>query len=451
MPELERRLTLFDLTMIVVGSSIGSGIFVTPAAIARELPSPYAMLLVWAAGGVMTLCGALTFAELGAMLPRAGGVYVFLGEAYGRLFGFLYGWAYFLVVTTGALAALSLAFATYVGWFFPLGPWGTKVVAVCGLAAVTAINVFGVKVGAIFSDVFTLLKLLGIVALIVVGIAFGSSSATDFAAPMTAPPAKAFAAAMVGVLWSYGGWQYATFAAGEAKRPKRDVGIALVFGATLVGVVYVTTNVAYLRLMSPATMATTPQLASVAVSSILGRTGGALIALAIIVSTLGTVGIYVMTAPRIYFAMAAEGLFFEQAARIHPRYRTPARAIVMQSVWAVVLILFWGTFENLISYVVFTDFLFLMLAAASVFVFRWRRPGAERPYRTVGYPVTPLVFIAICAWFLADTLRERPREALAGLGFLALGIPVFLYWSRANRASRALARRIPATRDDGDR
>ena len=444
MPDLERKLTLFDLTMIVVGSSIGSGIFLTPAAIAKDLPSPRAMLLVWAAGGVMTLCGALTFAELGAMLPRAGGVYVFLGEAYGRLFGFLYGWAYFLVVTTGALAALSLAFATYVGWFFPLGPWGVKIVAVSGLAAVTVLNVFGVKVGAIFSDVFTLLKLAGIALLVVVGIAFGSSTTTDLAAPMSAPPAKAFAAAMVGVLWLYGGWQYATFSAGEAKRPKRDVGIALVVGATVVGVVYVVTNVAYLRLMSPAAMATTPELASVAVSSILGRAGGALIALAIIVSTLGTVGIYVMTAPRIYFAMAADGLFFAQAAKIHPRYRTPARAIALQSVWATVLVVFWGTFENLISYVVFTDFLFLMLAAASVFVFRWRRPRAERPYRALGYPVTPLVFIGICAWFLADTLRERPTEALAGLGFLVLGVPVFLYW-RSARSARS-AHRSPPTR-----
>jgi APA family basic amino acid/polyamine antiporter len=350
-PSLEKRLGLFDLTMIVMGSSIGSGIFLVPQEIARALPSPVAMLAVWAIGGVMTACGAVTFAELGAMMPRAGGVYVFL----------------------------------------------------------------------------------------VLGIVLGSSATTDFSAlmPAGADVRGAMAAAMVGVLWSYGGWQYATFAAGEAKHPKRDVGLSMIAGTIAVAAIYLATNVAYLRLLSPERMANEPQVASAAIAVVLGHAGAKLLAIAIIVSTLGTATIYTMTAPRIYFAMANDRVFFRAAAHVHPRFHTPALAIVLQSSWAAVLILFWGTFSSLIRYVVFTDFLFLSVAAAGVFVLRRKRPTADRPYRALGYPITPLVFIAVCVWFLTHTLLETPREALVGIAFLAAGIPVFFAWRfRETRSSR---------------
>jgi APA family basic amino acid/polyamine antiporter len=444
--ELIRRLTLFDLTMIAVGAAVGSGIFLTPSSIAAALPSPVWMLGVWVMGGVVTLCGALSFAELGAMMPRAGGIYVYLSEAYGERIGFLYGWAYFLVVTTGAIAALAVAFASYVGYFVPLGWAGTSLVAISGLALLTVVNVVGVRASAALSDTLTVLKLVGIAGLVAVGFTFGSSHIESFASPPIRAGAMSvgLAPAMVGVLWSYGGWQHATFTAGEAKRPRRDVPLSLILGTLLVGLVYVVTNVAYLFLLSPQEMANAPQVASVAVGHVLGHATGGAMALVIIVSTVGTAGIYTMTAPRMYFAMAERGLFFARVAEIHPRYRTPAFAIVLQSVWAMVLISFWRTFESLIAYVVFTDWIFFGLTGAAVFVLRWKRPRAERPYRVLGYPFTTLLFLGTSAWFVVNTAVQQPRQAAAGVAFLALGLPVHAYW--AARRKRLSPRARPEDR-----
>ncbi|MGB2867900.1 MAG: amino acid permease [Bacteroidota bacterium] len=435
MATLRRELTLFDLTMIAIGSSIGSGIFLTPSLIAKALPSPLWILGVWAIGGVMALCGALTFAELGAMMPRAGGVYVFLTEAYGGLTGFLYGWAYFLVVNTGALGALAIAFSTYLGYFIPLSALGTTLVAITGIILVTVINVLGVKAGGVFSDVFTVLKLAGIAVLLIAGLGWGSSGTTQFNAPLGDLPGglgSALTLAFVSVLWSYGGWQHATFTAAEAKNPQRTVPRSLILGAAAVTIVYVLTNVAYMFLLSPAQMAASPRIASDALSVVLGPVGGSFIALTIFISTFGTTGIYTLTAPRIYYAMANDGLFFRKVAEVHPKFQTPMFAIIFQTVWAIVLILFWGTYEKLISYVVFTDWIFFALAAFSVFIFRKRIPNAERPYRTAGYPITSIFFIAIAVLFVLYTLAEKPAEAGAGLGFLALGVPVYYFWKKKN-------------------
>jgi APA family basic amino acid/polyamine antiporter len=436
MPELRRELTLFDMTMIAIGSTIGSGIFLTPALIAKALPSPVWILGVWVVGGLMALCGALTYAELGAMMPRAGGVYVFLSEAYGGLTGFLYGWAYFLVVNTGALGALAVAFSTYLGYFIPVVGAHTTIAGIAGIIIVTAINVLGVKAGGVFSDLFTLLKIAGIAVLIVVRLGWGTSSTTDFSTPLGLLPnglASALTLAFVSILWSYGGWQHATFTAAEAKDPKRSVPLSLVLGALIVTVIYVLTNVAYMFLLSPHDMANSPRIASDAISVVLGPLGGSIIAVTIFISTFGTTGIYTLTAPRIYFAMANDGLFFKKVAEVHPRFRTPLFALIFQSVWAIVLILFWGTFESLISYVVFTDWIFFALAGFSVFLFRRRRPDAERPYRTLGYPVTSGFFVTVSTLFVVYTLFEKPAEALAGLGFLALGVPVYFYWKKNSR------------------
>jgi basic amino acid/polyamine antiporter, APA family len=434
MAELRRSLTLFDMTMIAIGGTIGSGIFLTPALIAGALPSPVLIIGAWLVGGLMAMAGALTFSELAALMPRAGGEYVYLTEAYGGLVGFLFGWAYFLVVNAGGLGALSIAFATYAGFFVPLSPAATKTLAVVGLLALTTVNVVGVKAGAIFSDVFTVLKLAGIGALIGVGFLFGSIHTTAFSlVPGSVPGGLAggLATAMVGVLWSTGGWQHATYASAEVKDPRRTLPLAMTIGTAAVTLIYVLVNVAYMFLLTPAEIAASPRVAADAVSRVLGSGGGALISLAIFISTFGVVGIYTLTAPRIYFAMAADGLFFKRVAQVHPRFQTPAFAIVAQSLWAVVLILFWGTFENLISYVVFTDWIFFGLAAASVFVFRRRLPDVERLARVPLYPLTPLFFVAMSAWFVAVTLVQRPAQAWAGLAFLALGVPVYFYWNRA--------------------
>jgi APA family basic amino acid/polyamine antiporter len=432
-PGLRRSLSLFDLTLISIGSSIGSGIFLTPALIANSLDAPLWILGVWLLGGVMALCGALTFAELGAMLPRAGGVYAFLTEAYGGTVGFLYGWAYFLVANTGALGALSIAFSTYFGYFVPLGENGTLMVAIGGIVVVTIINILGVKAGGIFSDIFTILKLAGIGVLVVAGFGWGSAATSDLFATLTVGEGgltSAITLAAVSVLWSYGGWQHATFTAAEAKDPQRTVPRALIIGASTVTAVYLITNVAYLFLLTPHEMAASPRVAADALAKVMGPVGGSIIALTIFISTFGTTGIYTLTAPRIYYAMAADGVFFRKVADIHPRFHTPVYAILLQSIWAIILLLFWGTYEKLISYVVFTDWIFFALAAAAVFVLRHRRPDAERPYRTAGYPWTPALFVLLASLFVLYTLVEKPLESGAGLGFLALGIPVYRAWKR---------------------
>jgi APA family basic amino acid/polyamine antiporter len=427
---LLQRLTLFDLTMIAVGSCIGAGIFLTPSSVAASLPSPAAMLGAWAFGGALTACGALALGELGAMMPGAGGVYRWLAEAYGPLVAFLYGWAYFLVVTTGAIAALAIAFATYLGTLVPLGSRGETAVALGAIAFATASNVRGVKTGARLSNVFTALKLAAIAAVGILGAFRGHAIVwSSGAAP---PTAGAIAAAMVGICWSYGGWYHASFAAAEAKRARRDVPIAMITGAFLVTLLYVGVNVGYLRLLSPTRMAGAHQLASDAVASATGSFGVTAVALAIAASTFGSVGVFTLTAPRMYFAMAEDGVFFRGMAVVHPKWRTPARAIVAQSVWASALVLFWRTFESLISYVVFVDWIFLGLAAAAVVVLRRRKPDAPRPYKTIGYPVTPLAFAAVASWLVGATLVGNPRQSLAGLALLGAGVVAYRFWRKSN-------------------
>ena len=433
MAELKRSLTLFDMTMIAIGGSIGSGIFLTPATIARDVGAPWLIVAVWVMGGLITLAGALTFSELAALLPHAGGQYVYLTRAYGGLVGFLFGWAYFMVVNAGGLGALSMAFATYLGFYVPLGPIGEKVAAIAGLLLLTGINVRGVKAGAIFSDVFTVLKLVGIVGLVAVGLTLGSPRTTDFSFTLAGAPGSlwsALALGMVGVLWSYGGWQHATYASAEIKDPQRTLPRAMTIAAFGVTAIYLLANLAYMCLMTPAQMAASPRIAADAVSAVLGPLGGSLISVAIVISTFGVVGIYTLTAPRIYYAMAADGVFFRKVAEIHPRYHTPAFAIILQSLWAAVLILFWGTFENLISYVVFTDWIFFALAGASVIVLRQTMPDAPRPYRVPGYPWVPLFFVVTSAGFVAMTLVAKPAQAWVGLLFLGLGVPVYYGWKR---------------------
>ncbi len=436
MPELKRKLTLFDLSMISIGATIGSGIFLTPSLVAKALPSPLWIIGIWLVGGLWSLCGALTYAELGSMMPGAGGLYVYLSKAYGDLFGFLYGWIYFSVVNTGSLAALAIAFASYLGYFIPLSPMATSLVGIAGLVLLTVINVLGVKAGAIFSDLFTVLKILGIFVLIVIGLGWGSSETSDFSAGLGSLPGglgSALAMGMLGVMWSYGGWHHCTFVAGEAKKPRRDIPLAMLIGAVVVSLVYALTNLAYMFLLSPTQMAGSERVASDAMAVVLGGVGGGFIAIVIFISTFGTSGIYSLAAPRIYFAMAGDGTFFKKVAEIHPKYKTPSFAIIFQCIWACILILFWGTFENLISYVVFADSIFFALTAAAIYLFRKRQPNAERKYKTPGYPVTPMIFIGLNVWFIAYTLINKPLESFAGLGFVLLGIPIYYYWKAKSR------------------
>jgi len=428
MTQLQKRLTLYGLTMIAVGGSIGSGIFLTPSEIATILQHPTLVLLVWMLGGVIALTGALTFAELGAMFPKSGGVYVFLKEAYGKRAGFLYGWIILLVINTGALAALGMALAEYITIFVPLSENGKILFAIAIITGLTAINCVGVNVSQLFANVFTGLKLLAMLAIIVVGFLFYDPDKVqlNFSLVSGVPDhwASAMLVALIGVLWSFGGWHHASYLAGETVDAQRTAPRAMMLGALIVTAVYVLINLAYMLLLPMSAMAQTSKVAGDAIASVFSF-GGQLVAIAIAISVFGTIGIYTMSAPRIYFAMAEDGIFFKKLSWVHPRFHTPVYAMAAQAIWAILLLLFWRTFSNLITYVTFMDIVFMTMAGYSIFIFRRRLPDMPRPYRTLGYPVVPLIFTGISAAFVVNTLFEKPEQALAGLILLGLGIAAY--------------------------
>lgn len=434
MNQLSRKLNLYGLTMIVAGSCIGSGIFITPANVIAELPHPALSLGVWVIGGLIALTGALTFSELGGMFPKAGGVYVFLKEAYGDLAGFLYGWVILLVINTGALAALAAAFADYLHFFIPGMTQGTKLLIAAGtIAGLTAINCLGVGVSQALSNVFTGIKLLAIAGIIAAGFAFYDPAKVELSFSLAGQlPANwlsgAFVA-LIAVLWSFGGWHHATYLAGETINPQKTVARAMMLGALIVTGAYVLANLSYMMMLPLPDIAGSNRVAGDAMAAI-APWGGRLVAVAISISIFGTIGIYTMSAPRIYFAMAQDKLFFHHLARVHPRFHTPVNAMALQALWAICLLFVWGTYSNLFTYVTFMDIVFMTLAGVSIFIFRKKRPGQERPYRTAGYPIVPLIFVLITGAFVLHTLVERPTQALAGLGLLALGTASFLLFRR---------------------
>jgi APA family basic amino acid/polyamine antiporter len=437
MTNLRRKLTLYGLTMIAVGSCIGSGIFVSPYQIVQAVPHHSLVLWVWGLGGLIALTGALTFAELGAMFPKAGGVYVFLKEAYGDLVGFLYGWAILLVINTGALAALSIAFVEYLRFFFPEMEAGTKMImAIITILGLTTINAVGVQVSQWLSNLFTGLKLLAILGIIVAGLVFYEPQAVSIEWSMQENMPdhliSSILIALIGVLWSFGGWHHASYLAGEAIEPQRTVPRAMILGALIVTVAYVLINLAYMMLLPLPAIAGTERVAGDAIATILPW-GGKLVAIAITISIFGTIAIYTMSAPRIYFAMARDKIFFEGLAFVHPRFRTPVTAMFVQALWAIVLLLFWGTFEKLITYVTFMDLIFMFLAGVSVFVFRKKRPDAERPYRVWGYPIIPGLFVLITFAFVVNTLIQRWENAFWGLLIVGLGVAAYYYFQYKHR------------------
>jgi APA family basic amino acid/polyamine antiporter len=428
MTQLKQKLTLYGLTMIAVGSSIGSGIFLTPAEIAKTVQHPGLVLVVWAIGGIIALTGALTFAELGGLFPKSGGVYVFLKEAYGARAGFLYGWVTLLVINTGALAALGMALAEYMTIFVPLSEPGKIGLAIAVIAGLTGINCIGVNISQWFANIFTGLKLLAMLAIIAVGFLYYDPAKVqlDFFSGVGASGGwtNAMLTALIGVLWSFGGWHHASYLAGETINAQRTVPRAMVLGAMLVTAFYVLINLAYMLLLPLDVIAQSNKVAGDAVASVFAF-GGQLVAVAIAISVFGTIGIYTMSAPRIYFAMAQDGIFFKKLSWVHPRFHTPVYAMMGQAVWAILLLLFWRTFSNLITYVTFMDIVFMTLAGVSIFVFRKKRPDAPRPYRTLGYPIVPAIFALISGAFVINTLFEKPEQAWAGLLLLGLGVGVY--------------------------
>ncbi len=427
---LRRQIGLFGLTMIAAGSCIGSGIFITPSDVAHQLGNTPAILCVWFLGGIVAITGSLTFAELAGRFPHSGGVYVFIRESYGRLWAFLYGWCILTVITSGAIAALSLTLARYISALVPLSSGGQIVVGISAITAVTVLNITGVKSGALFSAASTVCKLAGIAGIVLAGIFLGStisdSASVAGVSHTHASVLGGFALAMIGVLWSYGGWHHASYVAAETKTASRIVPVAMIIGASIVTVTYLLSNWAYLRLLPLETLASSQAVAADALNSVM-HGGAFMIAVLIAIATFGSIGIYTLTAPRIYHRMASDGTFFNKLAILHPRYRTPVWAIGVQSGWAIILLLMWSTFENLITYVVFMDWVFMILAALSIFYFRKKEGNSDAAgFRTPWYPLTPCIFIGISIWFIVYTLIGKPVQAIAGIGLLIIGLPVYL-------------------------
>jgi APA family basic amino acid/polyamine antiporter len=426
---------LFDATMIVVSGVIGGGIFFTPAAVAGHLPSSTWILVVWTVGAFIAFAGALTFAELASRFPQAGGHYVYIREGFGGLWAFLYGWMLLLIIATGALASLALAFAGYVSAFVPLSPIAQKLVGVAIIVALSALNVLGVKPGTRTTNVLTVIK----VAAFAVMIGFGLFATPNVAArpeaaltTTTAITLAAFGAALVPVLFSYGGWQQLNFVAGEVDQAERKVPAALGAGVAIVALVYVGFNVVYLRALGPGGMAASTALARDAGVVLFGDFAARLVTVMIAVSILAFSNVVVMVTPRVFYALAQDGAFLRSLAQLHPRFGTPAHAIAIQGIWTIVLILI-GNIGALVNGVVFADWIFFGLGAASIFVIR-RRAGTPTPsFRTPGYPLVPMFFVLAATAAVASAIAAYPKESL--LGILALAVGAGLYLVRRPRPS----------------
>jgi APA family basic amino acid/polyamine antiporter len=425
--------------MMVVGGIIGSGIFLNPAIVAQRVGTVALTLAVWVLGGIVALIGALVFAELGARRPLAGGGYVYLREAFGRLPAFLYAWTLLLVIATGAIAAVAVTGASYtatlLGW-----PSGTQVpLAVAAILVLSLVNYVGVRPGAVTQNVLTLLKLGALAFLIVAGLASTGPPVNAEAAEPARNVALAVGAALVPVLFAFGGWQQTNFIAEELIEPARNLPRALLAGVAVVVVVYLLANLAYVRTLGIAGLAESTAPAADAMSEVLGTSGRGIIAAGIAVSTFGFLNLVILVSPRVYRAMARDGLFFPALARLHPRYRTPAGAIMFQGAWAVLLTLT-GKYGDLLDYVVFGDWIFFGSTAATLFVFRTRERRGLEPravrFRMPLYPAGPLVFILAALYVVAGSVASNPGNAIRGSILIALGIPVYLYWERRKSMKR---------------
>ncbi len=426
--ELPRKLGLLDATVIVVGTVIGSAIFIVPGAVARSLPSAGLILAAWSVGGLLTFFGALAYAELGAMMPHTGGQYVYLREAYGSLVGFLSGWASFLVIQSGAIAAVCAGFSIYLSYFVKLSPMEAKLASVALIAVLTAVNYRGVRLGAGVQRLFTFLKLAGL-AVVVVSAFLYPRHGVETGAPATALSASSFGVAMIACLWAYEGWNCVSFVAGEVKRPERNLLLALALGTGALIAIYLTANVAYMRVLSLPAIAASDRVAATAAETTLGAAGAKLVSLTILLSTIGAANGGILTFARIYFAQAHDGLFFRAVGKVHRRFETPHVAILVQGVWVSALALS-GSYEILFSYVIFAAWIFYGLAVLGVLVLRYRAPDLPRPYKMWGYPVTPLFFAGISFWFVVNTIVSKPGPSLIGLAIVGAGIPVYYVWRR---------------------
>jgi basic amino acid/polyamine antiporter, APA family len=465
--ELAKGLRLFDSTTIVMGSMIGSGIFIVSAEIAREVGSPGLLLLSWVLSGLMTVIAAITYGELAAMMPRAGGQYVYLRESLGPLWGFLYGWTLFLVIQTGTIAAVAVAFGKFVGIFVPwvsdgnillnLGSVGPashavpltfssqQLIAILALGFLALINVFGVRTGAWVQNIFTTLKVAALLGLIALGLWWGGSHSVAAAAPSVGfwqgahwdlATLTIVSVALVGPLFSSDAWNNVTFTGAEVVNPRRNLPLALGLGTITVCSLYLACNWAYLKVLpfESVAHAAEDRVGTAAMQVIFGSRGEGLMAAAIIISTFGCMNGLTLAGARVYYAMAKDRLFFSSVAKVNRRYHTPAVSLVVQAVWAALLTLS-GTYNELLDYVIFAVMLFYILTIAGLFRLRYTRPDAPRPYRAWGYPVLPALYILFAIFVEWALLAHKTARSLSGLAIVALGVPVFYLWRARNGSS----------------
>jgi len=429
MDQLPRRLGLIDASLIVVGVVIGSGIFLLPNVIARNLPSGAAILAVWVMAGVLSYFGALAYAELGAMMPATGGQYVYLREAFGPGCAFLSGWVFLLAVIPGGMSFLAVGFSIYLDHFIPLSPAWREIVSLALLASLAAANYVGVQQGAWIQRIFTSLKIAGLIVLI------GSAAFAPHvrsALPSAAPPLaslsyRGIGFALTACLMAYNGWSYVSFVAGEIKNPQRNLPRAMTLGMVAVMALYVTANAAYLNVLTVPEIAATERVGAAVATHTMGPAGASVLAAVVLLSIIGAVNGQMLTGARIPFAQARDGLFFARFGRVHPRFKTPAFAIAAQTVWTGLLVVT-GSYETLFAYALLSSWIVYTLGVAAVWVLRRKAPDAPRPYKMWGYPYTMWAFLIVSAWYMADAMVNQTRPSLMAFVVSAAGIPFYIYW-----------------------
>jgi APA family basic amino acid/polyamine antiporter len=436
-PQLSRVLGLWDLVLMIIGTVIGSGIFLVPGTVLRSVSCSVPLAaMVWLLGGVLSLLGALTYGELTASRPRAGGLYVYIRDCFGSLPAFLFGWTFFFVISAGTVATLAVAFANYLGEFIPLSRGVAKAVAVVLILSITVINIRGTRQSANLTNITTAIKVIVIVAFGVILWRYGKYPVFELNSRNTQMKSglSGIGLAMISVLWAYEGWQYVTFSAGETVNPQRTFPLAFLIGTVTLILLYLLANAGYVAALGPAGVADSTRVAASALASVVGSGAGKIVGVAILVSMFSAANSTMLTAPRVYYAMASDGLFFKSLARIHPTFDTPAYAIGAAGSWSALLAAI-GSFEQLLTFVVFIGWIFYALAASSIFIYRRREPDAVRSYSVPGYPWTPLLFIVAAFGLAINTIATQPLRAGVGLGIVLLGVPAYVFWRARARVS----------------
>jgi APA family basic amino acid/polyamine antiporter len=432
MAQLLRTLRLRDLILLIIGSVIGSGIFLVPGPILRQVNHSVGMAsLVWVAGGVLSLLGALSYGELAAMRPQAGGLYVYIREGFGPLPAFLYGWAMFLAIASGTIASLAVAFSAYLGAVIPLTSLAAKTVAIAVIIVITIVNVWGTRKSADLQNWTTVIKVLLILGICAVLLALGHGYSGILPGMWTETVSGSlvsrFGLAMIAVVWAYEGWQFVTYCAGEALEPQKDLPRALGSSVLFLAGLYLLANFGYLAALGPAKAADSDTIAATSIATVLGASAAKLVALTILISVFSSINSVALTAPRVFYAMAADGLFFRKLAEVHPRFHTPAFAIIALGIWSALLSCM-GAFQELVNYTMFVAWIFYGLGAASVFAYRRKFSDLPRPYLVPAYPWPPLLFVMAAAALVVNVVVSTPKNGAIGLSIVVLGLPAYGLW-----------------------